>query len=196
MSDVGGALGRNARRRLCQLLQHERALLQGYPAGAAALPAQSAAIARLLHPHRQTARWCRCPRSRTVSTKTVPESLNHFQQLNSATIQGVAMPGVAQGDALAFLQNLAAQTSAAGLLDRLRRLEPAIHPGDQRLRHDLRLCADHHLPGAGGAVRKLPRSGHHPGVGADVDRRRADLRQPRLRRRCRSTSTPKSGWSR
>ena len=37
----------------------------------------------------------------SVSTKTVPESLNHFQQLNSATIQGVAMPGVAQGDALA-----------------------------------------------------------------------------------------------
>ena len=37
---------------------------------------------------------------RHVSTKTVPESLNHFQQLNSATIQGVAVPGVAQGDAL------------------------------------------------------------------------------------------------
>jgi multidrug efflux pump len=46
----------------------------------------------------------------TVSTKTVPESLNHFQQLNSATIQGVAMPGVAQGDALAYLQDLAART--------------------------------------------------------------------------------------
>jgi len=45
----------------------------------------------------------------TVSTKTVPESLNHFQQLNSATIQGVAMPGVAQGDALAYLQELAAR---------------------------------------------------------------------------------------
>ncbi len=45
----------------------------------------------------------------TVSTKTVPESLNHFQQLNSATIQGVAMPGVAQGDALAYLQALAAR---------------------------------------------------------------------------------------
>jgi multidrug efflux pump len=44
-----------------------------------------------------------------VSTKTVPESLNHFQQLNSATIQGVAMPGVAQGDALAYLQDLAAR---------------------------------------------------------------------------------------
>jgi len=50
----------------------------------------------------------------TVSTKTVPESLNHFQQLNSATIQGVAMPGVAQGDALAYLQNLAARTLPPG----------------------------------------------------------------------------------
>jgi len=42
----------------------------------------------------------------TIKTSTVPESLNHFQQLNSATIQGVAMPGVAQGDALTYLQNL------------------------------------------------------------------------------------------
>jgi len=50
----------------------------------------------------------------TISTKTVPESLNHFQQLNSATIQGVVMPGVAQGDALAFLQNLSARTLPEG----------------------------------------------------------------------------------
>jgi multidrug efflux pump len=42
-----------------------------------------------------------------IDTRTVPESLNHFQQLNSATIQGVTMPGVAQGDALDFLKNLA-----------------------------------------------------------------------------------------
>jgi multidrug efflux pump len=50
----------------------------------------------------------------TVSTRTVPESLNHFQQLNSATIQGVAMPGVAQGDALSFLQNLSARILPQG----------------------------------------------------------------------------------
>ncbi len=50
----------------------------------------------------------------TVSTKTVPESLNHFQQLNSATIQGVTMPGVAQGDALAFLQNLSGRLLPQG----------------------------------------------------------------------------------
>ena len=45
----------------------------------------------------------------TVKTETVPESLNHFQQLNSATIQGVAMPGVSQGDALDYLRKLAAR---------------------------------------------------------------------------------------
>src|ERR1700728_2305348 len=50
----------------------------------------------------------------TVTTKTVPESLNHFQQLNSAQIVGVAMPGVAQGDALQFLQDLAARTLPDG----------------------------------------------------------------------------------
>jgi multidrug efflux pump len=50
----------------------------------------------------------------TVATKTVPESLNHFQQVNSATIQGVAMPGVAQGDALNFLQILSARLLPQG----------------------------------------------------------------------------------
>ena len=50
----------------------------------------------------------------SIETKTVPESLNHFQQLNSATIQGVAMPGVAQGDALAFLQNLSTRVLPQG----------------------------------------------------------------------------------
>ena len=56
-----------------------------------------------------------------ITTKTLPESLNHFQQLNSATIQGVAMPGVAQADALNFLKDLSARNAAAGLLDRLWR---------------------------------------------------------------------------
>jgi len=50
----------------------------------------------------------------TIKTKTIPESINHFQQLNSATIQGVAAPGVAQADALSFLQNLAKRTLPQG----------------------------------------------------------------------------------
>jgi multidrug efflux pump len=49
-----------------------------------------------------------------ITTKTVPESLNHFQQLNSATIQGVVMPGVAQADALNFLKDLAAKVLPLG----------------------------------------------------------------------------------
>ena len=49
-----------------------------------------------------------------ITTKTLPESLNHFQQLNSATIQGVAAPGVAQADALNFLENLSRKTLPPG----------------------------------------------------------------------------------
>jgi multidrug efflux pump len=67
---------------------------------------------QLLDYHIRTADGTLVPLSTvaTVDTKTVPESLNHFQQLNSATIQGVAMPGVSQGDAIAYLQKLAAET--------------------------------------------------------------------------------------
>ena len=49
-----------------------------------------------------------------ISTKVVPESLNHFQQLNSATLQGVVMPGVAQADALNYLKGLAAKKLPLG----------------------------------------------------------------------------------
>ncbi|MGO8868274.1 MAG: efflux RND transporter permease subunit [Alphaproteobacteria bacterium] len=49
-----------------------------------------------------------------ITTETVPESLNHFQQLNGATIQGVAAPGVAQEDALNYLKGLAERTLPQG----------------------------------------------------------------------------------
>jgi multidrug efflux pump len=51
--------------------------------------------------------------ARTTS-KTVPQSLNHFQQLNNATIQGVAMLGVSQEEALSYLQDLAKRTLPEG----------------------------------------------------------------------------------
>jgi len=50
----------------------------------------------------------------TISSKAVPESLNHFQQLPAATISGVQMPGVSLGAALAYLQDLGARTLPAG----------------------------------------------------------------------------------
>jgi multidrug efflux pump len=45
-----------------------------------------------------------------IETKTIPQSLNHFQQLNAATIQGVAFPGVSQAEALEELRALANRT--------------------------------------------------------------------------------------
>jgi multidrug efflux pump len=44
-----------------------------------------------------------------ISSTVIPESINHFQEQNAATIQGVATPGVSQAQALAVLQKLAAQ---------------------------------------------------------------------------------------
>jgi multidrug efflux pump len=49
-----------------------------------------------------------------LETKATPQSLNHFQQLNSATIQGVPMPGITLGTALDFLNQLAKDTLPAG----------------------------------------------------------------------------------
>ncbi len=50
----------------------------------------------------------------TITTKTIPESLNHFQQLNEASISGVLMPGVSMGEALKYLQDLAKRTLPQG----------------------------------------------------------------------------------
>jgi multidrug efflux pump len=46
----------------------------------------------------------------SISTSVIPESINHFQQQNSATIQGVTAPGVSQAEALQTLRKLAATT--------------------------------------------------------------------------------------
>ena len=42
----------------------------------------------------------------TIKNEVVPESINHFQQLNSATIQGVPFPGLSTGDVLSYLKTL------------------------------------------------------------------------------------------
>ncbi|HSW70170.1 MAG TPA: efflux RND transporter permease subunit [Gammaproteobacteria bacterium] len=42
-----------------------------------------------------------------LKTVIVPESINHFQQLNSATIMAVNAPGTTMGDGLKTLQNIA-----------------------------------------------------------------------------------------
>ncbi|MBW4048526.1 MAG: MMPL family transporter [Proteobacteria bacterium] len=64
----------------------------------------------------RTASGAMVPLSTVVHLKTrvQPETINHFQQANSATIQGVAMPFVAQGQALDDLKQLAQRTLPEG----------------------------------------------------------------------------------
>lgn len=50
----------------------------------------------------------------SIKRKVVPESLNHFQQLNAATISGVLFPGVSMGEALNSAQLLANETLPQG----------------------------------------------------------------------------------
>ena len=47
-----------------------------------------------------------------ITTSTVPESINHFQQLNAATISGA--PGVSQATALKFLRDTLLQIAPSG----------------------------------------------------------------------------------
>jgi len=47
-----------------------------------------------------------------ITNSVVPESINHFQQLNSATIIGIS--GMSQGDALQFLRDAVQQVAPSG----------------------------------------------------------------------------------
>ena len=51
-----------------------------------------------------------------IINKTVPQSINHFQQLNSATISGVLLPGVSVGTALESMREMAATSLPQGYL--------------------------------------------------------------------------------
>ena len=52
----------------------------------------------------------------TICQRTTPQSLPHFQQLNSATINLAPGFGMTQGDALTFLQQLPARTLPEGYI--------------------------------------------------------------------------------
>lgn len=50
----------------------------------------------------------------TLKTEAVPVSINHFQQLNSSTISGIATPGITLGQALAELKTIAGRVLPEG----------------------------------------------------------------------------------
>lgn len=50
----------------------------------------------------------------SIRQRVVPQSINHFQQLNSATISGVSTPFVSQAEVLTFLQNAIKEAGPSG----------------------------------------------------------------------------------
>jgi len=71
---------------------------------------------QILNYYINTANGSSVPLSTIAKLKTtvVPDSLNHFQQLNSATISGVMFPGVTMGEALENLKTIAKQILPQG----------------------------------------------------------------------------------
>ncbi|MGF6472390.1 efflux RND transporter permease subunit [Paraburkholderia youngii] len=49
-----------------------------------------------------------------LKSTVVPESINHFQQMNSATISAVVAPRVSQGEVLEFLRNATTRVAPSG----------------------------------------------------------------------------------
>jgi multidrug efflux pump len=71
---------------------------------------------QLLNYYITTASGASIPLSTIASVKTtvVPESVNHFQQLNSATISGVVMPGITLGKGLETMKKIAQEILPEG----------------------------------------------------------------------------------
>jgi multidrug efflux pump len=67
----------------------------------------------------------------TIETATNPNALTHFNQLNSATFQAVAMPGVTVGKAVEFLEEQAKQLPAGFSHDYLADSRQYVQEGNQ-----------------------------------------------------------------
>ena len=172
--------GLDARRRLRELFQPRSAFIQGDPAGPAALSPQHGSTAELLRGQRQWRSRSAVDRSRTSPPRPCRNRSITFSS-STARPSRASRHQASLRPTRSTFSSASPPNSAAGLYGRLQRPVAPICAGIQRLRRDLRLCARHHLPFAGRVVRELPRSIHHPGVGADVDCRRADFHQRRRR---------------
>ncbi|HEX7130859.1 MAG TPA: efflux RND transporter permease subunit [Rhodanobacteraceae bacterium] len=75
-----------------------------------------------LNPHQLDNYYIKTPDGKSIPAstvahltwQTVPESINHFQQLNSATIMGVIAPSVSLGQALQFMRDTLDQVAGSG----------------------------------------------------------------------------------
>ena len=75
-----------------------------------------------LNPHQLDDYYIKTPDGKSIPAstvahlnwETVPESINHFQQLNSATVIGVIAPSVSLGQALQFMRDTLNQVAPSG----------------------------------------------------------------------------------
>ena len=116
----------------------------------------------------------------SIETATDPERPDPLQPVELRDLPGGA-DARRDGRAGGRLPRGPGQATAGRLQPRLSRGFPAIRAGRQPACDHLRLRADHHLPGAGGAVRKPARSPGDHDQRSDGDRRR--LASVVLRRR-------------
>ena len=115
----------------------------------------------------------------TIQTTTQPRELKKFQQLNAVRIQGVIPPPVPLDQALSFLETEARAILPQGVHHRLRGRVAAAPRRRQPVPDDVPAVGGPDLPGARGAVRKLPRPVHHPGgIRASGDLRGAAVLVP------------------
>ncbi|PRD37543.1 UNVERIFIED_CONTAM: putative transporter [Trichonephila clavipes] len=172
----GGHVG-HALRRLRQPLQHGVALVQGDSAGAARRASEPGPAVAVLHAHGQRRADSAVDRGDPArdGAAAVAEPLPAAQCRDPV---GRAASGRDHGRGAGRAGGGGVRT-AEGIWRGLRR--PVASVQDRRLGADrqLLLRAGHHLPGAGGAVRVLPRPDHHADHGADVDLRGVALPQHR-----------------
>ncbi len=128
----------------------------------------------------------------TLRSTTEPRDLKRFQQLNAVRIQGVTPPTVPLDMALAVLEKEAAAILPPGFTIDYAGESRQLRTESGKFLGDVPALGDPDLPGAGGAVRELPRPLHHPrGLGAArAVRARSSSRSSASRR---STSTARWG---
>ena len=160
-----------AGRQLRQPLQSRGPIVSGDPAGAARHAAVAGIARRLLCSDQHRAAGAavdhRVDRDRHRS-----EFADALQPAQLRDLLGGADAG-RDGRAGGGLPGGRSEEAARRLRPRLSGRLPAICAGGQSARDHLRLRADHHLPGAGGAVRKPARSAGDHDQRSHGDRRRA-----------------------
>ena len=109
---------RRARRRRVDLqVRPRQPQLRRHHPGAAGRPPQSGAARQSSSCAPRTGRWCRSRLWCAIETDAAPAAIEQFNQLNSATISALPLPGVTTSEGLATLRQIAARSMPQGFYE-------------------------------------------------------------------------------